>query len=66
MQLSMAVKIELNAQTRAGLAEAEAGNEDEHEDGCVGVCVSEQQENLMPLRPEMTTAARSGSGASAA
>lgn len=64
MQLSMAVKIELNAQTRAGLAEAEAGNEDA--DGCVGVCVSEQQENLMPLRPEMTTAARSGSGASAA
>lgn len=35
MQLSMAVKIELNAQTRAGLAEAEAGNEDEHHDGCV-------------------------------
>lgn len=39
MQLSMAVKIELNAQTRAGLAEveAEAGNEDEHgdADGCV-------------------------------
>lgn len=37
MQLSMAVKIELNAQTRAGLAEAGAGNEDEHEDadGCV-------------------------------
>lgn len=64
MQLSMAVKIELNAQTRAGLAEAEAGNEDEHEDA--DGCVSEQQENLMPLRPEMTTAARSGSGASAA
>lgn len=64
MQLSMAVKIELNAQTRAGLAEA--GNEDEHEDADGCVCVSEQQENLMPLRTEMTTAARSGSGASAA
>lgn len=37
MQLSMAVKIELNAQTRAGLAEA--GNEDEDDDWCV--CVRE-------------------------